>query len=67
MSAVASWDPDLESLLVCPADGGPLEWHHDARITVNPRLRRAYPIQDGIPRLVVAASFGLDDDRRPAV
>ncbi|MBF6357803.1 Trm112 family protein [Nocardia higoensis] len=49
-------DPTLLELLACPQDKGPLLLVADdsgADILYNPRLRRAYPIDNGIPVLLV--------------
>ena len=54
-------DPKLLSILACPADRGPLLLVDDASgtpVLYNPRLHRAYRIEDGIPVLLVEA--GLD-------
>ncbi|TQF65488.1 Trm112 family protein [Rhodococcus spelaei] len=45
-------DPTLLSILACPQDKGPLLLVAD-ELLYNPRLRRAYPIEDGIPVLLV--------------
>ena len=45
-------DETLLSLLACPQDKGPLLLVGD-EILYNPRLRRAYPIEDGIPVLLI--------------
>ncbi|MFF0817596.1 Trm112 family protein [Rhodococcus sp. NPDC003318] len=44
-------DPTLLSILACPQDKGPLLLVDD-ELLYNPRLRRAYPIEDGIPVLL---------------
>ena len=49
-------DPTLLNILVCPADRGPLVLVDDASghpVLYNPRLRRAYRIEDAIPVLLV--------------
>ncbi|BCK56838.1 Trm112 family protein [Nocardia wallacei] len=49
-------DPTLLSLLACPQDKGPLSLVHDRdgnTVLYNPRLRRAYPVDNGIPVLLV--------------
>jgi uncharacterized protein len=53
-------DDSLLSILVCPADRGPLVLVDD--ILYNPRLRRAYRIDDGIPVLLVDEARDVDDD-----
>lgn len=44
-------DQKLLEILVCPIDRQPLEDHGD--YLVNPRLNKAYPVQDGIPVMLV--------------
>lgn len=48
-------DRKLLDILVCPADRGPLLLIDDgpAAILYNPRLRKAYRIEDAIPVLLV--------------
>ena len=66
-------DDALLSILVCPADRGPLLLV-DNQLLYNPRLRRAYRIEDGIPVLLIDEARDVDDDeharltapRRPA-
>ena len=57
-------DDSLLSILVCPADRGPLVLVDDAdgQLLYNPRLRRAYRIEDGIPVLLIAEARDVDDD-----
>lgn len=53
---MAGLDPTLLTILVCPADRGPLVLADDASghpVLYNPRLRRAYRIEDAIPVLLV--------------
>jgi uncharacterized protein YbaR (Trm112 family) len=53
-------DETLLSILVCPADRGPLLLVDD--MLYNPRLRRAYRIEDGIPVLLVDEACDVDDE-----
>jgi uncharacterized protein YbaR (Trm112 family) len=53
-------DEKLLSIIVCPADRGPLMY--TAELLYNPRLRRAYRIDDGIPVLLVDEARDVDDD-----
>lgn len=53
-------DPQLLSILVCPADRGPLLLV--AGHLYNPRLRRKYRIDDGIPVLLIDEAVAVDDD-----
>ncbi|MEZ0363178.1 Trm112 family protein [Mycobacterium sp. pUA109] len=52
--------PELLSIVVCPADRGPLLLIDD--LLYNPRLRRAYRIDDGIPVLLVDEARDVGDD-----
>lgn len=54
-------DDALLSILVCPADRGPLLLVDD-ELLYNPRLRRAYRIEDGIPVLLIDEARDVDDD-----
>jgi uncharacterized protein len=53
-------DNELLSILVCPADRGPLLLVDDA--LYNPRLRRAYRIEDNIPVLLVDEAVEVGDE-----
>ncbi len=53
-------DDALLDILVCPADRGPLLLIGD--VLYNPRLRRAYRIEDGIPVLLIDEARDVDDD-----
>ena len=54
-------DEKLLSILVCPQDRGPLLLVAD-KFLYNPRLRRAYRIEDGIPVLLVDEAVAVTDD-----
>lgn len=54
-------DQDLLQILVCPADRGPLLLV-DGRLLYNPRLRRAYRIEDDIPVLLIDQARDVADD-----
>ena len=53
-------DDRLLEILACPEDKGPLLLADDDTL-YNPRLRRAYRIDDGIPVLLVDESRPVDD------
>ncbi len=57
-------DPKLLGILVCPSDRGPLLSVDD--VLYNPRLRKAYRIEGGIPVLLVdeAADVGPEEHER---
>ncbi|MCV7171188.1 MULTISPECIES: Trm112 family protein [Mycolicibacterium] len=54
-------DEKLLGILVCPQDRGPLLLI-DQELLYNPRLRRAYRIEDGIPVLLVDEAADITDD-----
>ena len=63
-------DEKLLSILVCPQDRGPLlpvvdeglrEKHGTSEFLYNPRLRRAYRIDDGIPVLLIDEAVDVDE------
>ena len=54
-------DDKLLSILVCPQDRGPLLLVDDEYL-YNPRLRRAYRIEDSIPVLLVDEAVAVTDD-----
>ena len=56
----AMLDDSLLSILVCPADRGPLMLVDQE--LYNPRLRRAYRIDDGIPVLLIDEARDVGDD-----
>lgn len=53
-------DDTLLNILVCPQDRGPLLLV-DGQL-YNPRLKRAYRIDDGIPVLLVDEARDVDDE-----
>jgi uncharacterized protein len=53
-------DDSLLNILVCPVDRGPLMLVDQE--LYNPRLRRAYRIDDGIPVLLIDEARDVDDD-----
>ncbi len=53
-------DETLLSILVCPSDRGPLLLVDE--LLYNPRLRRAYRIDDGIPVLLVEEAIEVGDE-----
>ena len=54
-------DAKLLDILVCPEDHGPLVYVA-GECLYNARLRRAYPIVDGIPVLLVDEAVPVADD-----
>jgi uncharacterized protein YbaR (Trm112 family) len=54
-------DPLLLDVLACPVDKGPLLWFEDEGILYNPRLRKSYPVSDGVPVLLVEEGADVGD------
>ncbi|WP_326546704.1 Trm112 family protein [Mycolicibacterium sp. ND9-15] len=54
-------DEKLLDILVCPQDRGPLLLISDEYL-YNPRLRRAYRIDDGIPVLLIDEAVAINDE-----
>lgn len=54
-------DEKLREILVCPQDRGPLLLIGDEML-YNPRLRRGYRIDDGIPVLLIDEAVDITDD-----
>ncbi|WP_030814933.1 Trm112 family protein [Streptomyces sp. NRRL S-337] len=54
-------DDPLLKILVCPLDKGPLSLLTPEGVLYNPRLRRRYPILDGIPQLLPSSGEQVTD------
>ncbi|MRH89840.1 Trm112 family protein [Nocardia sp. SYP-A9097] len=62
-------DPTLLTLLACPQDKGPLQLvrtENGDPVLYNPRLRIAYPIDNGIPVLLADESRPVTDEEHTA-
>ncbi|MFJ3664907.1 Trm112 family protein [Streptomyces sp. NPDC090106] len=55
-------DDPLLRILACPLDKGPLRLIDPGEALYNPRLRRRYPITDGIPQLLPSSGEQVSDD-----
>jgi uncharacterized protein YbaR (Trm112 family) len=60
-------DDPLLKILACPLDKGPLhlvvpDGPAQTEALYNPRLRRRYPVVDGIPQLLPASGEQVTDD-----
>ena len=55
-------DQRLLDVLACPEDKGPLWYFEDEEILYNPRLRRVFEIDNGIPVLLIDESKEVSDD-----
>ncbi|MFG3656908.1 Trm112 family protein [Streptomyces sp. NPDC047706] len=68
MSSIPGPDDRLLKILACPLDKGPLHLlPPDGSVTsaqalYNPRLRRRYPIVDGIPQLLPSSGEQISED-----
>lgn len=54
-------DRRLLEILACPEDKGPLYYFEKESILYNPRLKRRYRIDDGIPVLLVEEADEVSD------
>lgn len=59
-------DQTLLGILACPVDKGPLLLVED-ELLYNPRLRRAYPIENGIPVLLADDARDVDDAEHESI
>ena len=55
------FDRDLFDLLVCPQARSPLKWTGSRLVSTDPATRRAYPVDDGIPVMLIDRSQILDE------
>ncbi|WP_442816595.1 Trm112 family protein [Streptomyces sp. NBC_01304] len=60
-------DDPLLKILACPLDKGPLHLLTPEDTLYNPRLRRRYPIIDGIPQLLPASGEQVSDDEHESL
>lgn len=60
MTDVASVDPRLLEILVCPVTRGPLEYDRDAQELISKGAKLAYPIRDGVPIMLPEEARTLD-------
>ncbi|MFB7879240.1 MULTISPECIES: Trm112 family protein [unclassified Nocardia] len=64
MAHESTLDATLLGLLACPQDKGPLQLvrtEDGASVLYNPRLRRAYPVDNGIPVLLIDEARDVTD------
>jgi len=54
-------DPSLLAILACPEDKGPLWLIESEDLLYNPRLKRSYPVIDGIPVMLIQESSAVSD------
>ena len=56
-------DHELLKILACPEDKGELLYFEDENIPYNPRARRAYPIREGIPVLLISEAEAVTEEK----
>lgn len=56
-----SIDRALLEILACPEDKGALWYIETEKVLYNPRLKRAYPVVDGIPVMLIGESQTMSD------
>ncbi|CAN5366955.1 Trm112 family protein [soil metagenome] len=59
-------DSELLAILVCPQDRGDLI-HVEGEFFYNPRLRRAYPIRNDIPVMLIDEARDVDEAEHLAI
>lgn len=55
-------DKELLELMVCPDSRAPLVQDGERLVSTDPATRRSYPIEDGIPRMLIESSEQLDQE-----
>ena len=58
---VATVDPRLLEILVCPVTRGPLVYDREKNELVSKSAKLAYPIRDGVPVMLPEEARSLDD------
>ncbi len=61
MSDVATVDPRLLAILVCPVTKGPLTYDRDTQELISRKAGLAFPVRDGIPIMLPEEARLLDD------
>ena len=56
-----SLDPLLLDVLACPVDKGSLLWFEDEDVLYNPRLKKGYRVEDGVPVMLVDEAVDVSD------
>tara|TARA_R110001592_G_scaffold3525_25_gene20120 strand:+ start:26600 stop:26779 length:180 start_codon:yes stop_codon:yes gene_type:complete len=57
----AEIDPKLLEILVCPVSKGPLVYDREKQELISEQSKRAYPIRDGIPVMLVEEARDIED------
>ncbi len=56
------FDQLLFNILVCPESRKPLVWHDGTLVSTDGQGRRAYPVEDGIPIMLIDRSRVLSEE-----
>ncbi|MBM3324802.1 MAG: hypothetical protein FJY66_03960 [Calditrichaeota bacterium] len=54
-------DPKFLAILICPLSHAPLVEDGDFLVSTDPKTRRRYRIENGIPNLLISDSEELDE------
>ncbi len=57
----AEIDPKLLEILVCPVSKGPLVYDREKQELISEQSKRAYPIRDGIPVMLVEEARDIEE------
>ena len=57
----AEIDPKLLEILVCPISKGPLVYDREKQELISEQAKRAYPIRDGIPVMLIEEARDLEE------
>lgn len=60
-------DPKLLDILACPEDKGPLLYFSKEAFLYNPRLKRQYRVEDGVPVMLIEEATTVSDDAHAAL
>ncbi len=66
-AATMALDPTLLDILACPEDKGPLLYFAADGFLYNPRLKRRYRVDDGVPVMLVDEAQVLSEAEHQAV
>jgi uncharacterized protein YbaR (Trm112 family) len=56
------FEQELFAILICPESRAPLKWFDGQLVSTDSETRRAYPVEDGIPIMLIERSTILDQD-----
>ncbi|MBT6415885.1 Trm112 family protein [Candidatus Puniceispirillum sp.] len=59
-------DPTLLDVLVCPIARCPLVYNAEKNELISVQARKAYPVRDGVPIMLIEEARDLDDNDVPS-